>query len=109
MLSRARLFAAVTFLAGCLAGSSALAQATNLEAGKSGHQMLDCGDLHAGIVPKGGAEGRGDDVAPVRGDLDAAQITAAENDARAGRGGIQHHVDASTGMKSDTAALNGGL
>jgi hypothetical protein len=40
MLSRARLFAAVTFLAGCLAGQSAWAQATNLEAGKSASQLF---------------------------------------------------------------------
>src|SRR6201994_1051162 len=40
MLSRARLFAAVTFLAGCLGGSSALAQATNLEAGKTPSQLF---------------------------------------------------------------------
>jgi hypothetical protein len=40
MLSRARLFAAVTFLAACLAGQSAWAQATNLEAGKSASQLF---------------------------------------------------------------------
>src|SRR6201994_2677468 len=40
MLSRTRLFAAVTFLASCLAGSSAWAQATNLEAGKSASQLF---------------------------------------------------------------------
>ena len=40
MLSRARLFAAVAFLASCLAGQSALAQATNLEAGKSASQLF---------------------------------------------------------------------
>src|SRR5579862_6097092 len=40
MLSRARLFAAVTFLAGCLSGQSAWAQATNLEAGKSAVQLF---------------------------------------------------------------------
>jgi len=40
MLSRARLFAAVTFLGSCLAGSSAWAQATNLEAGKSASQLF---------------------------------------------------------------------
>lgn len=40
MLSRARLFAAVTLLAGCLAGQAAWAQATNLEAGKSASQLF---------------------------------------------------------------------
>src|ERR1700742_3057443 len=40
MSSRARMFAAVTLLAGCLAGSQAWAQATNLEAGKSPSQIF---------------------------------------------------------------------
>src|ERR1700743_125380 len=40
MLSRARLFAAVTFLAGCLAGQSAWAQATNRGAGKSASKLF---------------------------------------------------------------------
>src|ERR1700729_3493936 len=40
MLSRARIFAAVTLLAGCLAAPAAWAQATNLEAGKSASQLF---------------------------------------------------------------------
>jgi hypothetical protein len=40
MSSRARIFAAVTLLAGCLAGPAAWAQATNLEAGKSASQLF---------------------------------------------------------------------
>src|ERR1700753_3091758 len=53
MSSRARLFAAVTLLASCLAGSSAWAQATNLEAGKSASQLFagTCTACHKG--PRG--------------------------------------------------------
>src|ERR1700723_943382 len=40
MLSRARIFAAVTLLASCLAGPAAWAQAQNLEAGKSASQIF---------------------------------------------------------------------
>src|ERR1700749_4409677 len=40
MLSRARIFAAVTLLAGCLVGSAAGAQVQNLEAGKSPSQLF---------------------------------------------------------------------
>lgn len=40
MLSRARIFAAVTFLASCLAGPAAWAQVQNLEAGKSASQLF---------------------------------------------------------------------
>jgi hypothetical protein len=40
MLSRARIFAAVTLLASCLAGPVAWAQAQNLEAGKSASQLF---------------------------------------------------------------------
>ncbi len=40
MLSRARVFAAVTVLASCLAGSAAWAQVQNLEAGKSASQLF---------------------------------------------------------------------
>src|SRR5579863_7003405 len=40
MSSRARMFAAVTLLISCLAGSSAWAQAQNLEAGKSASQLF---------------------------------------------------------------------
>ena len=40
MSNRARIYAAVTLLAGCLAGPSAWAQATNLEAGKSASQLF---------------------------------------------------------------------
>src|ERR1700753_812630 len=40
MLSRARIFAAVTVLASCLAGPAAWAQAQNLEAGKSASQLF---------------------------------------------------------------------
>ena len=40
MLSRARIFAAVTLLASCLAGPDAWAQAQNLEAGKSASQLF---------------------------------------------------------------------
>src|SRR5277367_5069039 len=40
MLSRARIFAAVTLLASCLAGPAAWAQAQNLEAGKSASQLF---------------------------------------------------------------------
>src|ERR1700760_5140348 len=40
MLSRARIFAAVTLLAGCLVGSAAWAQVQNLEAGKSPSQLF---------------------------------------------------------------------
>src|SRR6202142_311889 len=40
MSSRARIFAAVTLLAGCLAGPAAWAQAQNLEAGKSASQLF---------------------------------------------------------------------
>jgi hypothetical protein len=40
MLSRARIFAAVTLLATCLAGPDAWAQAQNLEAGKSASQLF---------------------------------------------------------------------
>ena len=40
MLSRARLFAAVTLFGSCLAGPTAFAQATNLEAGKSASQLF---------------------------------------------------------------------
>lgn len=40
MLSRARVFAAVTFMAGCLATSAAWAQVQNLEAGKSASQLF---------------------------------------------------------------------
>ena len=40
MSSRARIFAAVTLLAGCLAGPAAWAQAQNLDAGKSASQLF---------------------------------------------------------------------
>ena len=40
MLSGARIFAAVTFLASCLAGPAAWAQVQNLEAGKSASQLF---------------------------------------------------------------------
>src|SRR3984957_16642829 len=40
MLSRARIFAAVTLLASCFAGPDAWAQAQNLEAGKSASQLF---------------------------------------------------------------------
>jgi len=40
MLSRARIFAAVTLLASCLVGPDAWAQAQNLEAGKSASQLF---------------------------------------------------------------------
>lgn len=40
MSNRARIFAAVTLLAGCLAGAAASAQAQNLEAGKSASQLF---------------------------------------------------------------------
>src|SRR5580658_8063004 len=40
MLSRARIFATVTLLTSCLAGSAAWAQAQNLEAGKSASQLF---------------------------------------------------------------------
>jgi hypothetical protein len=40
MLSRTRILAAVTLLAGCLAAPAAWAQATNLEAGKSASQLF---------------------------------------------------------------------
>ena len=40
MLSRARIFAAVTLLIGCLVGPAAWAQAQNLEAGKSASQLF---------------------------------------------------------------------
>jgi hypothetical protein len=40
MLSRARIFAAVAFLASCLAGPAAWAQVQNLEAGKSASQLF---------------------------------------------------------------------
>ena len=40
MSNRARIFAAVTFLVSCLAGSAAWGQATNLEAGKSASQLF---------------------------------------------------------------------
>ena len=40
MSSRARIFAAVTLLASCLAGPAAWSQATNLEAGKSASQLF---------------------------------------------------------------------
>src|SRR3984885_4797889 len=40
MLSRARIFAAVTLLASCLAAPDAWAQAQNLEAGKSASQLF---------------------------------------------------------------------
>jgi hypothetical protein len=40
MSSRARIFAAVTLLVGCLAGPAARAQAQNLEAGKSASQLF---------------------------------------------------------------------
>src|ERR1700722_8400989 len=40
MLSRARVFAAVTVLTSCLAGSAAWAQVQNLEAGKSASQLF---------------------------------------------------------------------
>src|ERR1700690_2657313 len=40
MLSRARIFAAVTLLASCLAGPAEWAQAQNLEAGKSASQLF---------------------------------------------------------------------
>ncbi|MGA2056757.1 MAG: hypothetical protein ABSG88_15755 [Bradyrhizobium sp.] len=40
MSSRARIFAAVTLLVGCLAGPAAWAQAQNLEAGKSASQLF---------------------------------------------------------------------
>src|ERR1700691_4875070 len=40
MSSRARIFATVTLLISCLAGSAAWAQAQNLEAGKSASQLF---------------------------------------------------------------------
>src|ERR1700753_1933228 len=40
MLSRARIFAAVTLLAVCLVGSAAWAQVQNLEAGKTPSQLF---------------------------------------------------------------------
>src|ERR1700729_1929151 len=48
MLSRARIFAAVTLLASCLAGPDAWAQAQNLEAGKSASQFfaVTCNACH---------------------------------------------------------------
>ncbi len=53
MLSRARIFAAVTLLASCLAGPAGWAQAQNLEAGKSASQLFagTCTACHKG--PRG--------------------------------------------------------
>jgi hypothetical protein len=53
MSSRARVFAAVTLLSSCLAGSAAWAQATNLEAGKSASQLFagTCNACH--MSPRG--------------------------------------------------------